>query len=111
VAVDVHARIGEAPCEGRHPAGPVVHLGEDRLTLDKGVAAVLEHRPRRVVVSRRHDHVAGVPDPAAPDCSQVHAASRQRLGKRRHGARLVLELDDELVGHLEASARGVDAGF
>ena len=61
-------------------------------------------RPRRgllgrVVVGRRHDHVAAVADAAAADRPEVDAARRERLGEGRHGARLVLQLDDELVGH------------
>ena len=72
---------------------------EDRFALDVGVAAVVEDRLGRLVVGGRHDHVAAVAHAPAADRAQVDAARRERLGEARHRAGLVLELDDELVGH------------
>ena len=43
--------------------------------------------------------MAGVAHAAAADRAQVDAARGERLGEGRHRAGLVLQLDDELVGH------------
>ncbi len=85
--------------QGGHPARPIVDLGQDRLALDERVAAFLEDGLRGVVVGGGHDHVARVADPAAADRPKVDAAGGERLCQVRHGTGLVLQLDDELVGH------------
>src|SRR5512140_1829195 len=56
VADDVDAGIRQRPGQPRHSARSIVHLGQDRLALDIGVAAVVEDRLRRLVVGRGHDH-------------------------------------------------------
>ena len=89
------------------PARLVVHLGEDRLALDVDVPALLEHRPGRLVVGGGHDHVAAVAHAPAADRPQVDAARGERFGQAGHRAGLVLQLDDELLGH--RSLRGIRA--
>ena len=87
VAVDVHAGVRELARDPGHAAGPVVDLRDDRLALDVRVAALVEDGLRRLVVGRRHDHVAAVAEPAAADRPQVHAARGELLGEDRHRAR------------------------
>src|SRR6185369_16415582 len=99
VAVDVHAGVGEAARDAGHATGLVVDLGDDRLALDVRVAAFVEDLLRRLVVGRGHDHVAAVAEPAAADGAQVDAARGELLREVRHRARVVLQLDHELVGH------------
>ena len=91
--------VGQGAGQTGHPARPVVDLGEDRLALDVGVAALVEDGLGRLVVGGRHDHVAAVAHAPAADRAKVDAARRERLGERRHRTRLVLQLDDELLGH------------
>jgi hypothetical protein len=43
--------------------------------------------------------VARVTDPAPADRPKIDATGREGFGQGRHRARLVLQLDDELVGH------------
>ena len=47
--------------------------------------------------------MARVADAAAPDGTEVHAAGGEGLGEGREAARLVAELDDELLGHPRSS--------
>ena len=69
-------------------------------------ALVVEDGLGGLVVSGRHDHVSRVADAPATDRPQVDATGRERLGERRHRAGLVLQLDDELVGHRVGLLRG-----
>ncbi len=104
--MDVHAGIRERPRDVGHSARLVVNLGDDRLAFDVPIAAVVEDSPGRVVVGRRHDHVAAITQAAAADCAQVDAIRGQRLGKDRHRAGRVPELYDELVAHPANRTRG-----
>ena len=99
VAVDVDVGIGQRAGEARHPARPVVDLGQDRLALDVRVAALVEDGRGGLVVGGRHDHVAAVAHAPAADRPEVDAALGERLGQGRHRAGFVLQLDDELLGH------------
>jgi hypothetical protein len=106
VAVDVHPGVGEGSRQPSHAPWSVIHLGEDGLALDVGVAVVVENRLGRLVVRGRHDHVAAVAHAAAADRAEVDAARGQRLGQGRHGSGLVFQLDDELLGHGILRGRG-----
>ncbi len=77
VAEDVDPGVGQCTRDARHAARTVVHLGEDRLALDKRVVTFLENQARRLVVRGGHDHVATVPDPTAADGTEIDAAPRQ----------------------------------
>ena len=83
----------------RHAARPVVDLGQDRLALDVRVAALVEDGLRRVVVGRGHDHVADVADARRRRSRAGRRRARRALGEVGHRAGLVLQLDDELLGH------------
>ncbi|MEJ7695218.1 MAG: hypothetical protein WKF78_00810 [Candidatus Limnocylindrales bacterium] len=69
------------------------------LALDVGVARLVQDRLGGVVIGGRHDHMARVADAPAADGPQVYAALSQRLREGRHRPGLILQLDDELVGH------------
>src|SRR6266542_3548593 len=99
VTQDVDPGVGKRAGEGGHAARPVRHLRQDRLALDEGVLAGLQHLARRGVVGGGQDDVADVADAAAADGAEVDAPRGERLGQRREAARSIVQLDDELVTH------------
>ena len=106
VAQHVHPGVGELARDPGHAARPVVHLGQERLALEEGPAAVLEDLAGAVVVGRGHDEVADLAQAAAADRAQVDAGRRHRFGEPGHLAGLVGDLDDELPGHRGLRAAG-----